>query len=68
MIKNKKKKDNDDLPDNKWEFGAFLIKHWWKFAILIIAAGIMISGFKCEWKGNVVEKDPIYQRVDSKSK
>jgi len=67
MIKKKKKtKADDGLPDNKWEFGAFLIKHWLKVAVLIFFAGIMITGFSFKCGNNEVTKDPIYQRVDSK--
>lgn len=67
MIKKKKKKD-DELPDNKWEMGGFLIKHWLKVAVLIILTGIMITGFSFKCGNNEVKKDPIYQRVDSKIK
>jgi hypothetical protein len=55
----------DDI-DNKYEFGAFIIKHWWKVLILIVASGVVITGFKCSWKNIAVEKTPVYryQKVD----
>lgn len=68
MIKKKKTKVDDGLPDNKWEFGAFIVKHWLKAAVLIALTGFMITGFSFKCGKNEVTKDPIYQRVDSKEK
>lgn len=64
----KRTKDNDGLPDNKWEFGAFLVKHWLKAAVLIVLTGIAISGFSFKCGKNEIEKSPIYkyQKVDVK--
>lgn len=62
------KKIKSDNVDNKFEFGAFAIQNWWKVAILIVLIGIMVTGFSFKCGNNEVTKDPIYQRVDSKSK
>jgi len=64
----KRKKDNDNLPDNKFELGAFAIQNWWKIAIIIAIAGLAITGFSLKCGNNEIVKDPVYQRVDSKSK
>ena len=63
----KRKKDNDNLPDNRFEFGAFAIKHFLKVIAVIIALGIAITGFSLKCGDNEITKDPIYQRVDSKN-
>jgi hypothetical protein len=68
MVVKRKKKDNDDLPDNKIELGAFAIQNWWKIAIIIAIAGLAITGFSLKCGNNEIVKDPVYQRVDSKSK
>jgi len=68
MVVKRKKKDNNDLPDNKWEFRAFVIKHWLKAVAVIIAIGLAVSGFSFKCGKNEVVKDPVYQRVDSKNK
>ena len=67
MVVKRKKKDNDDLPDNKWELGAFVIKHWLKAVAVIIALGIAVTGFSLKCGDNEITKDPIYQRLDSKN-
>ena len=33
---------NENLPKNKWEFGAFLIKHWVKVILMIFCIGFVI--------------------------
>jgi len=67
MVVKRKKKDNDNLPDNKFEFGAFVIKHFLKVIAVIIALGIAVTGFSLKCGDNEITKDPIYQRVDSKN-
>lgn len=68
MVAKRKKKDSNDLPDNKFEFGAFAIQNWWKIVIIIAIAGLAVTGFSLKCGNNEIVKDPIYQRVDSKSK
>lgn len=67
MVQKKKKKDEptwNDI-DNKYELIAFLIKKlWWKLAIILIVAGVMITGFTCDWKDIKIQKDPIYQKKE----
>jgi len=67
MVKRIKKINANDV-DNKFEFGAFAIQNWWKIVLIILAAGIMVTGFSFKCGKNEVKKDPIYQRVDSKTK
>lgn len=62
----RRSKDKDNLPDNKWEFGAFLVKNWWKAFLLILVSGLVVTGFKCNFRGNSIEKAPIYQKSVSK--
>ena len=59
-------KKKDDI-DNKYELAAFVIKHWWKAAILILLTGIVVTGFKCNFFGQSIEKTPIYryQKVET---
>jgi hypothetical protein len=67
MVKNNPKK-----VDNKFEIAAYFIDaiklHWWKFILLIFAIGITVTGFKCKWGNNEVQKDPIYKKVENTSK
>jgi len=37
----------------------FLTKHWWKLALIIIAAGIAVSGFTVKTKNTEFKKDGI---------
>ena len=71
MLKPKKyvaKNDYDDI-DNKYELIAFIVKkHWWKAVLILLSIGIMVTGFSFKCGENEVKKDPIYQRVDSKTK
>lgn len=67
MAKKAKKIAANDV-DNKFEFGAFAIQNWWKVAVVIAVAGLVVTGFSFKCGNNEVTKDPIYQRVDSKSK
>ncbi len=65
MVKKKTAEWNDI--DNKYELAGYLIKkHWWKVVIILLASGIMITGFTCNWKDISITKDPIYQRSDKK--
>lgn len=65
MVKKKNAEWNDI--DNKYELAGYLIKkHWWKVVIILLASGIMITGFTCNWKDISIIKDPIYQRSDKK--
>lgn len=68
MVAKRKKKDSNDLPDNKFEFRAFAIQNWWKIVIIIAIAGLAVTGFSLKCGNNEIVKDPIYQRVDSKNK
>lgn len=61
MVVKRKKKDNDDMPDNKWELGAFIIKHWLKAVAVIIALGLAASGFSIKCKDKEFSKDPLYK-------
>ena len=46
--------------DSKWQILAdFMKKHWWKVILIILAGGIAVTGFKCEWGKVKVEKDPV---------
>lgn len=58
----KKKKDKDDLPDNKWELGAFIIKHWLKAVAVIIALGLAASGFTVKCGNKEISKQAIYKK------
>lgn len=61
----KKKNPEWNEIDNKYELVAYLIKrHWWKIVIIIITAGVMVTGFTCGWKDISIKKDPIYERRD----
>jgi hypothetical protein len=61
----KKKNPEWNEIDNKYELIAYLIKrHWWKVVIIIITAGVMVTGFTCGWQDISIKKDPIYERRD----
>lgn len=45
-----------------------IIKHWWKVLILMITAGAMIIGFKCQYKDIKIEKDSIYKYSNGNEK
>lgn len=59
----RKKKSNPADIDNKYELGAYLLdfisKHWWKAVILIVAAGLMITGFNVKCGKYELHKDQI---------
>ena len=54
----KRKQKNEDI-DNKFEFGAFVIEHWWKVILLLLVAGLMVSGFTIQCGKNSIHKDPL---------
>lgn len=44
----------------KWQvLSDFMKKHWWKAALVIMAAGISMTGFNCEWGKAKFKKDPV---------
>jgi hypothetical protein len=64
----KKRKDSDNLPDDKYELAAYIIRrHWWKAILIIFSIGIMVTGFKCKWGDKEIEKDAIYKRTQAVS-
>ena len=63
----KKKEKNPEEIDNKFEFGAFVIKHWLKAIAIILAGGLAFSGFSVKCGKNEMTKDPAYQ-IKSKDK
>lgn len=54
-----KKKAQTEEIDNKWEFGAFAIRNWWKIIFIILVAGLVVSGFTIQCGKNTIHKDPI---------
>lgn len=52
---------------SKWgEIGDDVIKlvanHWWKAVLIILAAGIAVTGFTCKWGKVEIHKDPIVEK------
>lgn len=64
-----KKKDPNEI-DNKYEAGVSVfkaaLKNWWRIVLILLAIGLMTTGFSFKCGDNEVIKDPIYQRLDSK--
>ena len=58
-----KKTNNPADIDNKYEviafFISFLERHWWKLAILILLAGLAITGFTLKCGDIELHKDQI---------
>ncbi|PKL35882.1 MAG: hypothetical protein CVV44_20410 [Spirochaetae bacterium HGW-Spirochaetae-1] len=52
--------------DNKWEFLDKLLgytrKHWWKVVLILLAAGVAFSGWKCPTPWGTIEKTKVYER------
>lgn len=45
--------------DFKLRLGAMILNHWWKVILIILVAGIAISGFNIKCGDNSFTKQPI---------
>ena len=61
MVSRKKKKDDDNLPDNKWETIGTVLNNWWKAILVVLAIGIAVSGFTIKCGDKEVSKDALYK-------
>lgn len=61
-----KKQKLHNIPENKYEFGAFLVRHWLKCIAILLCTGIIIfilqiRSFQC---GDAkIEKQPLKTQI-----